>query len=141
MRKIIKKVSEAKDGEIFEFVRPLIAGTHGKMIRLRGSKLNVLCLHSFEAKQVNFDEEIRIIGELKMNLFTDNAQDSRFDQLFSAAVDNLQEYYVELEEGEIVAGIKDRIKPVDTGNDQSDYESVRNQVERLVQNWIMDQRF
>lgn len=141
MRKIIKKVIEAKDGEIFEFLQPLTAGTFGRMIRLRGSKFNVLCLNSFEAKQVSFDQEIRIIGELRINIYTDNEQDSRFDQLFSSAVDNLQEYYVELEDAEIVAGIKDRIKPVDTGNNQSDYESVRNQVERLVQNWIMDQRF
>lgn len=141
MKKTIKKLSEAKDGEIFEFVKPLVAGFNGKMIRLRGSKFNVLCLNSFETKQVNFSEEIRIIGELQMTMFTGKQQDCRFDELFSTAVDNLQEYYVELEDGEIVAAIKERIKPVDTGNNQSDYETIRNQVERLVQNWIIDQRF
>jgi hypothetical protein len=66
---------------------------------------------------------------------------TRFDGLFNAAIEGLIEFYEELENADIVSEIKERIMDVDTGNDQKDYETIRNKVEGLVQNWIIDQRF
>ena len=138
---MIKRLYDVNDGEIFEIVKPAIPGVGGKMIRLRGTKHNALCLASYQIKQINFNEEVRIIGRLEMKLIKEFVKNSRFNDLFGAAVNNLVEYYDELSDANIVAGIKERIEDRDTGNDQSDYEHIRNLVERFVQNWIVDGRF
>jgi hypothetical protein len=141
MKKTIKKLHDVKDGEIFELVKPLAPGTKTKMIRLRGTKHNALCLSSYVINQLNFNEEVKIVGKLEMNFFNSTCESSRFDDLFNAAVSNLVEYYEELNNVEIVMSIKQRVEEVDTGNDQNDYERIRNIVEKFVQNWIVDRSF
>ena len=57
---------------------------------------------------------------------------SRADKLFDAAVEGLTEYYPALKRPEIVAEIKGKVEVPDTGNDQTDYETVRDRVETLA---------
>lgn len=65
---------------------------------------------------------------------------SREDELFEQAVVGLRQFYDELEDDALVVQIKAKVEVPDTGNDQADYEAVRSQVERLVQNWVTDRR-
>jgi hypothetical protein len=58
---------------------------------------------------------------------------ARENALFEQAVSGLTEYYEELEDEEFVASIRDKVVVPDTGNDQEDYENVRDQVEWLVE--------
>ena len=69
------------------------------------------------------------------NMIHHNQVNSRFDELFAAAVDGLREYYDELDDEEIVSNIKEHIEDRDTGNNQADYEHIKYSVERQVQNW------
>ena len=55
------------------------------------------------------------------------------DELFRAAVEGLTEFHPELADERLVAGIRAKVVIPDTGNPQADYQNVRNQVERLVQ--------
>lgn len=141
MKSTIKPLHQVKDNEVFQFTKQSPSGLGGKMIRLRGNKHNVLCLTSYHLSVVDYNEEVKIIGKLKCELFSNEQLNSRFDDLFGAAVENLREYYDELNDSSIVAGIKDRIDLVDTGNDQQDYENIRNFVEFFVQNWIVEGHF
>lgn len=61
--------------------------------------------------------------------------------ILTDAFDGLLEYYPELSQKHIRDGIIERVSVPDTGNNQKDYESVRNQVENLVTSYIQDGRF
>lgn len=63
------------------------------------------------------------------------------EQWVSTSIEALREFYPELSEPQVVAGIHQRVKIEPTGNEQLDYETVRNQVEKLVQQWVTDRRF
>lgn len=60
--------------------------------------------------------------------------------VFDDAVGGLQEYYPELRKAEVVNSIRAKVTVPDTGNTQRDYESVRDQVERFVQDILIDGR-
>ena len=139
-KKTIKRLHEVQSGEVFEYVHPLVPGTGGKYVRVFGTKYNVLCLNSFQIGMSDLNEEVRVIGKINYNLFEERVN-SRFDELFAAAVAGLVEFYEELEDASIVLEIKQRIEDIDTGNDQKDYVSIKNLVENQVQNWIVDKRF
>jgi hypothetical protein len=140
MKTVIKKLYEVKKQEIFEFAKPNTT-VLGKLIRVFGNKYNVLSLVSFELSTVDFNTDVKVIGELTKKMFSKSTVNARFDQLFGEAVSGLQEYYDELEDPVIVAGIKEHVENIDTGNDQSDYEAIKCKVEGLVQSWIIDKRF
>jgi hypothetical protein len=140
IKKTIKKLHQVQPGEVFEYVHPLVPGIGGKCIRVFGTKYNVLCLNSFQVGMSDLGEEVRIIGKMNYSLFEESVN-SRFDELFAAAVEGLVEYYEELEDASLVLEIKERIEDIDTGNDQNDYVSIKNLVENQVQNWIVDKRF
>lgn len=54
------------------------------------------------------------------------------DELFHDAIEGLREYYPCLHKPTVVAELRHRVKVPDTGNNQLDYENVRDQVERLA---------
>ena len=54
------------------------------------------------------------------------------DDVFREAVTGLVEFYPELEDEGLVADIQVTVVIPDTGNQQADYENVRDQVERAV---------
>ncbi len=54
------------------------------------------------------------------------------EELFREAVDGLTEFHPELKDKGLVASIRVKVRIPDTGNRQADYQSVRDQVERLV---------
>ena len=54
-------------------------------------------------------------------------------QIIKQAVEGLTEYYPQLENKSLVQQINEQVTVPDTGNDQADYENVRDQVERLLQ--------
>jgi hypothetical protein len=62
------------------------------------------------------------------------------DFVFATAIEGLTKYYPELENGDLIQQIRERVAIPDTRNAQADYENVRDQVERLVQNRLMDNR-
>lgn len=140
MKKVTKKLHDVRNNEVFELVNSIVPHIKGKMIRLFGTKYNVLCLTSFQIGQLPFDEDVTVIGALKVDLFSGKS-DSRFDELFGAAVNNLHEFYDELGDASVVDGIKERVENFDTGDDQKDYERIKNSVEKHVQGWITDRRF
>jgi pyrroloquinoline quinone (PQQ) biosynthesis protein C len=55
------------------------------------------------------------------------------DNLFREAVNGLVEFHPELKDRTLVASIRTKVSTPDTGNRQADYQNVRDQVERLVQ--------
>jgi len=57
----------------------------------------------------------------------------RASNLFRNVVSGLTAYYPDLKDEAMVVEIRAMVKVPDTGNDQADYESTRDQVERLVQ--------
>ena len=57
---------------------------------------------------------------------------SRDEELIQTAIEGLKFFYPELSNTETVTKIKAGLKVLNTGNDQLDYENVRDQVERLV---------
>lgn len=140
VKKTIKKLHQVQSGEVFEYVHPIVPGIGGKCVRVFGTKYNVLCLNSFQIGMSDLGEEVRVIGKMNYSLF-DESVNSRFDELFAAAVGGLVEYYEELEDASLVSEIKERIEDINTGNDQNDYVSIKNLVENQVQNWIVDKRF
>jgi hypothetical protein len=140
VKKTIKKLHQVQSGEVFEYVHPLVPGIGGKCIRVFGAKYNVLCLNSFQIGMSDLGEEVRVVGKINYSLF-DESVNSRFDELFAAAVAGLVEFYEELEDASLVSEIKQRIEDIDTGNNQNDYVSIKNLVENQVQNWIVDKRF
>jgi hypothetical protein len=60
------------------------------------------------------------------------AKNDRAERLFATAVEGLTEYYPVLGKADVVAEIKDKVEVPDTGNDQTDYETVRDRVEALA---------
>lgn len=52
--------------------------------------------------------------------------------IFEDAVSGLQEYYACLNDGTLVGELESFIVVPDTGNDQLDYENVRDQVEKFA---------
>lgn len=56
----------------------------------------------------------------------------RQKRITEAAISGLQEYYVCLNDGTFVAEVESGLVIPDTGNDQLDYENVRDQVERAA---------
>lgn len=53
-------------------------------------------------------------------------------RIIEQALSGLQEYYACLHDGTFVAEVESGLKVPDTGNDQADYERVRDQVERAA---------
>jgi len=62
---------------------------------------------------------------------------TRAEKLTEQVIDGLREYYPELDNDRITSQIKARVTVPDTGNDQKDYENVRDQVEAKVQDFIV----
>lgn len=65
---------------------------------------------------------------------------TRDDKLLQSAIDGLREYYPELEDEDTAKAVKSHVSVPSTGNDQKDYENVRDQVEARVQDIIIDGR-
>jgi hypothetical protein len=139
-RSIIKQLHSILAGEVFE-----VEGAHKAKsiyIRVFNSRFNAINLANYNLVSFSPDTPARVIGKISVDKYGDIKEtNTRFDGLFNAAIEGLIEFYEELENPDIVSGIKERIMDVDTGNDQKDYETIRNKVEGLVQNWIIDQRF
>jgi hypothetical protein len=57
---------------------------------------------------------------------------TREDQIFQTAVEGLQEYYLSLTDRKLVAKIKKKVTVPDTGNDQADYETTRDAIEKIA---------
>lgn len=57
---------------------------------------------------------------------------TRADEIFKDAVDGLREYYPCLISQVIVARLRKLVNCCDTGNNQLDYENMRDQVEKLA---------
>jgi len=68
----------------------------------------------------------------EVNSVTSKATSTRFEKLFDTAITGLREYHPELRNEETVNQIKGRIYRIDTGNDQYDYETIRNQIELVL---------
>ena len=60
---------------------------------------------------------------------------SRNEELLKSAIDGLVEFYPHLTRADVLAEIKGTVKVRDTGNDQSDYENARDQVEKIANAW------
>ena len=60
--------------------------------------------------------------------------------IVQTAIEGLTEFYPELADTAIADTIRKKVEVPETGNDQTDYEKVRDQVERLVQNKLIDGR-
>ena len=60
---------------------------------------------------------------------------TRADLLFQDAVSGLTEYYVCLMDSSLVGEFRSVVRVPDTGNDQLDYENVRDQVEKLAKTY------
>jgi hypothetical protein len=52
--------------------------------------------------------------------------------LFTQAVKGLKEYYPVLGSNRIIKSIQDQVEIPDTGNDQKDYEVVRDRIEKCL---------
>lgn len=64
----------------------------------------------------------------------------RFNDHFEVVVSGLKDFYGVLANAALVADLKEAIRPLhrDTGNDQSDYEHLRDQLEARVTNLSWD---
>ena len=56
----------------------------------------------------------------------------RVERIKDAALSGLQEYFACLHDATFVAEVKSTLLVPDTGNDQLDYENVRDQVEKAA---------
>ena len=54
------------------------------------------------------------------------------DALVQTAIEGLVEHYPQLKRKSVVESVREQVKAPDTGNDQADYENVRNQIEVIL---------
>ncbi len=111
-------------GEVEVEIRKIVEG--GSMVGLDGSFLeqDVGCVYS----PYDFGVRLRVPDDEEKSL-------SRAEQLLKDAIDGLVEFYPELTRPDLLAEIKEEVKVRDTGNDQSDYENAKDQVEKLAIEW------
>jgi hypothetical protein len=137
-RSVIKKLYSILAGEVFE-----VDGNNKSIyIRVFDNKFNAINLTSHNLTIFSPDTTARVVGKISIDKYRDVKDTTiRFERIFNAALESLIEFYEELEDPEVVSGIKERIMEVDTGNDHNDFKTIKNKVEEMVQNWIIDHRF
>jgi hypothetical protein len=137
MKRTVKRLFDVTCGEVFKVIGSQLASNY--FIRVwNGGKNNVLNLVNFSVSPLSFDTEVIVVNYIKFESLIEPSDDSRFERLFSNAVEGLIEFYDELGQADVLSHVKERVHDVDTGNDQQDYEKIKNQVEGLVQNWIVN---
>jgi hypothetical protein len=137
MKRTVKRLFDVTCGEVFKVIGSQLASNY--FIRVwNGGKNNVLNLVNFSVSPLSFDTEVTVVNYIKFDSLIEPSDDSRFERLFSSAVEGLIEFYDELGQADVLSHVKERVHDVDTGNDQQDYENIKNQVEGLVQNWIVN---
>jgi len=75
-----------------------------------------------------FDEMLAVLHGMAAEV----ASKSRADELFQQAVDGLREYYPALRNKTVRSLLRGAVTVPDTANEQADYETVRDEVERLI---------
>ena len=137
MKRTVKRLFDVKSGEVFKTNNTQLASSY--FIRVwNGGKNNALNLVNFYLTSLPFETEVTVVNYFTFENYIEPSNDSRFERLFSSAVEGLIEFYDELGQADVLSHVKERVHDVDTGNDQQDYENIRNQVEGLVQNWIVN---
>lgn len=137
MKRTVKRLFDVKSGEVFKANNAQLASSY--FIRVwDGGKNNALNLVNFYLTSLPFETEVTVVNYFTFENHIEPSDDSRFERLFSSAVEGLIEFYDELGQADVLSHVKERVHDVDTGNDQQDYENIRNQVEGLVQNWIVN---
>jgi hypothetical protein len=137
MKRTVKRLFDVTCGEVFKVIGSQLASNY--FIRVwNGGKNNVLNLVNFSVSPLSFDTEVTVVNYIKFDSLIEPSDNSRFERLFSSAVEGLIEFYDELGQADVLSHVKERVHDVDTGNDQQDYENIKNQVEGLVQNWIVN---
>ena len=137
MKRTVKRLFDVTCGEVFKVIGSQLASNY--FIRVwNGGKNNVLNLVNFSVSPLSFDTEVTVVNYIKFDSLIEPSDDSRFERLFSSAVEGLIEFYDELGQADVLSHVRERVHDVDTGNDQQDYENIKNQVEGLVQNWIVN---
>lgn len=114
--------------------------------RIGGDKCLVLCLESSDREDANVNE-LRVVDERPEGgdstfvqvlvrhpslIAVDLPTSTREEQIFSDAVDGLREFYMPLHDPSFVSTARSRISVPDTGNDQKDYEAVRDAIEEFL---------
>jgi hypothetical protein len=79
------------------------------------------------------DEQYEEMLAVLRGMAEEVASKSRAEELFKQAVDGLREFYPALRNKSVRLLLRGAVTVPDTGNDQADYETVRDQIERLMQ--------
>jgi hypothetical protein len=138
MKRTVKRLFDVKYGEVFNITKPQLAASSHFIRVWNGGKNNALNIVNFYLTSLPFETEVTVVHCIRFDSLAEPSDDSRFERLFNSAVEGLIEFYDELGQADVLSHVKERVHDVDTGNDQQDYENIKNQVEGLVQNWIVN---
>jgi hypothetical protein len=138
MKRTIKRLFDVKSGEVFKANNTQLAASSYFIRVWNGGKNNALNLVNFYLTSLPFETEVIVVNYFTFENHIEPSDSSRFERLFGSAVEGLIEFYDELGQADVLSHVKERVHDVDTGNNQQDYENIRNQVEGLVQCWILN---